>query len=289
MGGGYVAKATTKRNEASGPPLPVDAAKVKEWLRGQGYPLEMSTALECVRAGLHVVRSEYYVDPVTQKSREIDVVAWRQGPVVTDGRASAVVRVKLVIECKSGQEGPWVVFTVRDRLSNRAFIAQQPSNKLGGKILTALASHSQAHSWPLFRLPPKIGYGGVLAMKSKGENDAVYAAVAGVSTATSAMLLGQPARIRLAEVIFPVVVTAAPLFEAYMDKGNDIVVEAVDSTVIAWRNPMVGQPHTIVRLVTASAFNGFVREADMTFRSILAAAVPAGRASRTIADANGDT
>ena len=47
--------------------------RVADWLKTQGYPLEMRVASALREVGFDVSQSEYYNDPDTQTSREIDV------------------------------------------------------------------------------------------------------------------------------------------------------------------------------------------------------------------------
>jgi hypothetical protein len=52
-------------------------AAVKKWLVESDYPLlrEMEVAARFRRGGFGVSQSDFYVDPDTEKPREIDVVA----------------------------------------------------------------------------------------------------------------------------------------------------------------------------------------------------------------------
>jgi len=49
--------------------------KVEKWLNEQGYPLEMRVASVLQQGGFRVVQSEYFSDPETGDSRELDIVA----------------------------------------------------------------------------------------------------------------------------------------------------------------------------------------------------------------------
>jgi len=79
--------------------------KLHTWLEAQGYPLEMRVAKAFQIAGARVIQSEYYTDPSTEESREIDVVADWQTRI-----DNLLVRVSFVIECKSSKDKPWILF-----------------------------------------------------------------------------------------------------------------------------------------------------------------------------------
>ena len=50
--------------------------RVEDWLRDQGYPLEMRTARVFRRRGWFLHHSRRYKDPTLGKEREIDVLAF---------------------------------------------------------------------------------------------------------------------------------------------------------------------------------------------------------------------
>jgi hypothetical protein len=48
---------------------------VREWLEGEGFPLEMRVAAAFRKTGFDVRQSSFYMDPESGKGREIDVIA----------------------------------------------------------------------------------------------------------------------------------------------------------------------------------------------------------------------
>jgi len=86
-------------------------AKLRDWLRTQGYPLEMAVASAFRRNGLLVAQSEYYRDPDTHLPREIDVVVYRDSQL-----GNYALRLMLVVECKASKDKPWVLFTSHPRV-----------------------------------------------------------------------------------------------------------------------------------------------------------------------------
>lgn len=87
--------------------------KVEDWLREQGYPLELRTARTLRRQGWHLHHSRRYKDPILGKEREIDLLAFYD-----DRGADPAPRIHghFVIECKWTPKKPWVLFTAEHRL-----------------------------------------------------------------------------------------------------------------------------------------------------------------------------
>jgi len=83
--------------------------KIAEWLKTQGYPLEMEVAHIFKDAGFEVSSAEYYVDAEEQKPREIDVLASMSVQI-----QGTLFQLAYVVECKSPKESPWVSFRSRE-------------------------------------------------------------------------------------------------------------------------------------------------------------------------------
>ena len=92
--------------------MSTDPQAVLGWLREGGYPLEFETARQLRGAGLAVEQGRHCTDPITQKSREVDVVARLMDPM------SHGVRVYQVAECKGGA-------TSTSSLSGRGYESSQ--------------------------------------------------------------------------------------------------------------------------------------------------------------------
>ncbi len=113
---------------------PKDA--VDEFLRNNGYPLEMLVAKEFRKAGFEVYQSSIYVDKEKGKDREIDVTAyyWR---IVDEIQVS----IKVIIECKFAKT-PWVLFTGEiANFDNLPFPTFYCSNYAGKKLLKTLSAY----------------------------------------------------------------------------------------------------------------------------------------------------
>ncbi|NOH01035.1 MAG: hypothetical protein HND47_03175 [Chloroflexi bacterium] len=80
--------------------------QILEWLKTQGYPLELEVALAFQKEGFSVFSSDWYEDYETGELREIDVTALKW----SDTSKPRHLQVCYRIECKTSREKPWVVF-----------------------------------------------------------------------------------------------------------------------------------------------------------------------------------
>src|SRR5260370_33584405 len=102
--------------------------KILDWLRGEGYPLEMRVASVFRSLGFRVDQGTYYQDPQSSDLREIDLVV----SIQDDRTTGILMRVNYVIECKSSRTAPWVLFTSEDHgLAPPASVVQRIGSKLG--------------------------------------------------------------------------------------------------------------------------------------------------------------
>ena len=231
--------------------------KLRTWLASQGYPLELMVARHFQRTGALVVQSDYYSDPVTQESREIDVVAsWH------DDIDRIFVRVSVLVECKASRDKPWLLFSSPEtRLAAPARVAQRAGSQLARLALREIAKNNEVQALPMFQVPDCPAYGVRQGFAEKV--DVCFAAISGVAAAAAAhsklpdsqnSLLG---RLDLLEIILPVVVTDARLFSVLLDAEGELEINERDSGVLLWRNPVVGLPHTIVHVVRSSSLPTF--------------------------------
>jgi hypothetical protein len=233
--------------------------RLSKWLEHGGYPLEMVVARKFRSRRFHVQQSEFFQDPLTGQSREIDVVAMRQRDI--DGW---LIRFELVVECKKTTDRPWVVFTDPSiGLASPARVVQRAASSAGKKYLYALRDNSNLQDLSLFEIPARPGYS-IAAAFSSGE-DRAFQAVSSVAAATRSLATSMN-RTRVAEVLFPVVVIDGYLFECFLDETQKPVVRETQNAVLLWRNQVVLEPHTIIHVTTLSGFeallDGAVAAAD---------------------------
>lgn len=241
--------------------------RLSKWLEREGYPLEMMVAQTFRRAGFVTIQSEFYDDPETGKSREIDVSAWMQREL-----HDILVRVQFCIECKLSKDKPWVMFTSSDiRLADPARISQRAASILGLALLVSISQREDICNLPVFQIPERPGY--ALTQAFSTGHDVPYTAVISAAKASLAEAKDANRWSRTVgpacEIVFPVVVIDGLLFECYLKEAGEVVVEEIEAGTLVWRSPVVGMPHTIVQVVTLPAIGNFVREAFETSYALL--------------------
>ena len=233
--------------------------KIIKWLNEQGYPLEMRISASLQQKGFRVVQSEYFIDPESGDYREIDVVALVQKEI-----DDVLFRVTLLIECKLSTDKPWLLFTSKEtRLANPACVAQRAANSLGTRYLYEICNNDHVQKLSIFSLPERPAYGVTQAL-TQGK-DVCYSAATSVSKATFSTVAELDEKRRqqdenICSIILPVVVIEGQLFEVFLENRSDVVVNNIDNGTLLWRNPVLGMPHTILNIVTATAFDRFADE-----------------------------
>lgn len=240
-------------------------AKVTKWLSEQGYPLEMRVASLLQKVGFRIVQSEYFSDPDTGDSRELDVVAYKQKEV-----HNVLFRISLLIECKRSTDKPWLLFTSdKTHLAGPARVVQRAANSLGKRILHEVCRISDVQNLPIFSLPQRPAYGVTQALTTG--KDVCYSAVTSVSKASLATVAEldkkekadkKSPRLRILErnicsIVFPVVIVEGNMLEVFLDDTSNVNVGEIKNGTLLWRNPVVGMPHTIVNIVSFLSFEDF--------------------------------
>ena len=252
---------------------------MERWLREAGFPLEMRVAASFRRSRAHVVQSSYYHEASSGKLREVDVVAWSQrtawGPDV-----GADLDLVVVMECKASRKAPWVALvgeTPAALRSDRGLLDVLVNNRYYG-------AESQWVMYPsdfaFLSTPRRTAYSVTQAhstgAKDNREGDLPYLAVRQVGQATeglrresSAPRGGRPT-LRL---WLPCVVTAAPLFECWLDDSGNPQTEEVARSLLFTRLS-ADQDLVPVWLLQAGHVESFAEEvaaavANVTWRPIL--------------------
>lgn len=229
-------------------------ARVANWLKDQGYPLEIKTADSFVRAGFSVTQSDYYIDPQSEQRREIDVRAYLQKPI-----SDTFFRLATIVECKAADAKPWVVFTSdRIKLADRARVTQRSETTLGRYWLEAVSSREEVCNLSVFQLPSRPGYGMTAAFTER--LDIPYGALMAAATAAYAeSLAGNSTKQReFFSISFPVVITEAPLLACSLGEDGNLQIERVPRAVITWRNPVYRMPHCIIDVVHSDEASNFI-------------------------------
>lgn len=222
--------------------------KIKDWLKDQGYPLEFQVANELRKNRFNVIQSDYYTDPETGESREMDVIGHIQKKI-----GEVLFRITIIIECKAGKDKPWMLFSSPDaKLTEIAKIAQTPSTVLGRDFLSLLAKSKKYQEMSLFSLGVRSSFG-ITQCFTSGK-DIPYRAIKCVAKATDAKCKHESEYRShpICDIMLPFVVIQAPLYESYYEEK--IILNKIDSGTMTWRNNLISMPHSIIKIQQFKSF-----------------------------------
>lgn len=233
--------------------------KVTTWLQEQGYPLEMETAQAARQVGFDVSQSDYYVDPETEDSREIDLVV-----STSTYKSEFSLSYNLFIECKSGKSKPWLIFADPNEISSQEPIYNpirntHIGNKYADRMLSQCAIDGTINNmYPRIDTEPVIGYGMTRAFTT-GE-DIPYKAMVGACKAAlyHTDKFGEPFLSTPFLVSIPVIVLNAPLLTVtYSSKSDELEVREVEYGVIYWKQLVGGRSRIGIYVVRNTALRQF--------------------------------
>jgi hypothetical protein len=238
-------------------------SKVLNWLKKQGYSLEMRVAQVFKEAGFEVSQFETYVDPESNDLREIDVVA-------SIGRHldTIDVRVTLFVECKYARK-PWVIFTSPRRPVPFAYFSRilrgkrdihewKTQESLQGRLLARILlslGRQTITRFSFFHVPQNAGYGMTETLREDTRaKDNAYIAIMQVTKCLEAhdaeiemsfqraveeyetrvyeRGLGRSDLSVFCSIAFPVVVVKGKLFECCLDANNEPAISEVNESIV---------------------------------------------------------
>jgi len=232
--------------------------KISDWLKTQGYPLEMKVASALREKEFFVSQSAYYADPETNTSREIDIIA-------TKGDDIGFLEVALVIECKTSLDKPWVLFTSerheegRNKYFTFAILSEMARKKL---VERSWANRALKEDTPLnwFNKPPRTAFG-VTAAFSSGEDPAYKAVVGALKASIDWSRSKDEISSRTLQFVFPVVVFEGRLFESFLDANGQTITQEVEEGFITNHRSINGAYCSSVHIVIAKKLQDFCTEA----------------------------
>jgi len=231
--------------------------KIAEWLKKQGYPLEMEVAQTFRQAGFDVSSSEYYIDRQELKPREIDVLASLSTTI-----GGVLFQVTYVVECKSAKDSPWICFPSQGsaRESSVGFLARIATRE-GRRALIELSVNPDVTTTSLLGLPDRHAYGITNAFKENNK-DIPYGALRAARGAAEALVAysdemqKSPEKVGYVCIAFPLVVTSAPLFTASLGADGELDITAVEHETILRTG--FDTEYSVVEVVTASALPAYL-------------------------------
>jgi hypothetical protein len=231
----------------------IAAAKVKEWLRTQGYPLEFATARTLRAAGFDARQGRSYMDVTATggRVREIDVLAPLR-------EVDQDVSVALVAECKYTVGKPWVVLTGTAFLKPADVLEATIASDNVRPLLVGRARNPNVRGVPQFlEIPERHGFSVVTAFRTQDqESDASYRAMSQVVGAARNVWVAVTSQVW--KLVWPVVVIEGQLFETQDDGGED--VQEVGRSRIMWHGASAARP-VVVDVVTVGELEAYAQQA----------------------------
>lgn len=260
--------------------------KIRAWFEKTGYPLEMNVARAWLRAGFVTYQSEHFrdvegdldvLDPDSVRAgkvREIDVLSVQVAHEISDISPSSPSSPRelvtaFVTECKSGKtskDKPWVLLS-RERSGEPLPMPDQQTAGAGGgqAALRLLAAVPASLERSIFAVPERVAYSITRAFTDRDDEnyDVPYQACVSAAKAAKYWAWKYGTDRGSAVVVFPVVVTSAPLMQAWLGPEGRVEIAQVDRGVFLWRNPVVATV-TRVDVLTEAAMPTFAAEAKDT-------------------------
>lgn len=229
--------------------------KIAEWLNLQGYPLEMRVASALRNSGFLVQHSTYYIDPETSKSREIDIISTRHDQY-------GMVQIHFVIECKSSKK-PWILFS--------AEYTQEGLNPLQELAITSerasefITDNAQSLYDSLAWVAKKgrVGYSMTQAF-TEGQDTPYEAILSAVKASVSLYIKNENQEIWKIPFLFafPVIITASPLYECFLDKDGSMQIQEIHEGSLYFDGKIGNFTGTCIRVISESALERFKNDID---------------------------
>lgn len=223
--------------------------KVSSWVEKTGLPLELEAKAAFKQAKFQVTHSALYVDPESEKGREIDVIAYHRDPI-------GLIQKYFVVECKSGGN-PWVVLT------DSATYPYPINYSLGLVSPRVIPSLDSGWNQPRHRLGEcvsdfhRAGY--AVKQAFSGQDDAAYSTAISVLKASHAVVSEQTSQTQRLKLVFPVIVVDAPIFECRLDDEGKLKFRQVEYSEAKFTAYIPERTVSSLKIVTRKELPHFAR------------------------------
>jgi hypothetical protein len=245
---------------------------VLEWLRKEGFPLEVKVGKLCRAEGWLTFHSFAYSDPTESKLRECDIYASK----FARASGSGTMSVDLAIECKRSTGKPWVVFGEPTRSHDWLIPSMLAPGRVPDAAFVFLAGREPD---PLDFLRPKewVGFNIVKSHTSSKDGDPSNAHSALRATINAAEAFAAKNEQEFDDhpnwpphpsIVLPVLVVGAPLLlYTVADDGTEQLEPIAVAKVVAPQRRF--ETRTLITVVSEEAFPGWLDEVTAWSDSIL--------------------
>ncbi len=223
---------------------------ILKWLENSGYPLEMKVASILSNFEIPFAQSAYYIDPETNKMREIDFEIR-----LTD--STGYCQMFGIIECKHIDK-PWIIFKSENPYPGDFFtFCMYGSNSKRALIQKSI--DNKILNWEWFRPKNnKIGYGIAAAFTDKKDKtyDARMSCINAAIYEKKKLDEGGDSL----SFIFPIIIIDGDLFEAHLDVNNNINIQPLDFGMV-YSPFIIGDVQaSCVHIVTLNYFEKYLND-----------------------------
>ena len=248
------------------------SASVLDWLRREGFPLEVKVGKLCRSKGWLTFHSLAYTDPAESKLRECDIYASRF--VREDD--SGTISVDLAIECKRSIGKSWVVFGEPTRSHDWIVPSMLAPGRVADAAFVFLAGRNPD---PLDFLRPQdwVGFNVVKAHTTSKDGDpsGAHSALRATISAAEAFAAKSEQEFDIhpdwpphAPIVLPVLVIGAPLYlYTAADDGTERVEPIEVAKVVAPQRRF--EARTLITVVTEEKFPTWLDQVTAWADSIL--------------------
>lgn len=220
--------------------------QVKQWLFKTGLPLELEATAAFNAAGFGSEHSSIYVDPETQKGREIDFIAYTRDK-------TGLIQLYFVGECKSSSQ-PWVVFTNPQQYSHLTYFSLGvTSSDTRQAIEHTLITASTVT--PLLKATHVGGY--AVRQAFSKDNDPAYAAAIAALKAAYTLVNNEEHITKRLAFAMPILVVDSPIFECSLDKEGQIQLNQVPASEFLFTAMIPQRTQACIRIVSRSVLPQF--------------------------------
>lgn len=245
-------------------------SKIKNWLKSQGYPLEMEAASIASKIGFDVSLSDYFIDPEDEKPREIDLIISRK-----EFRYNSYsLSYSLCVECKSGKDKPWLLLATENYLNvreheklpiglNYLLHSSYRATKLAENVLFKSSINGEIKSiFPRLDMAPKLGYAVVQAFNQG--NDIPYKALMSASKAAADYVkrFGRSGFSIPVHIAIPIVLIDAPLYSVVRKLDGEMEVDSIEYAPVLWNTVVAGRSRNGIYVVQKEHLHNFLVECN---------------------------
>jgi hypothetical protein len=237
--------------------------KINDWLKDQGYPLEMSVASALRSCGFDVLQSSYYSDPENENAREIDVVAsWPE--------ATGCIDISFVIECKVSKKKPWLLFSTKDTLKgvSRLFAYCIHSGSAHSTLINKIGKGESFQDLPWMKKEGRTAYGITQAFTTG--DDLTFKAATGVLKAAIARKNELSKRSWKPFVfVFPIIIVDGLLFECFFNNEGEVSIENLEKSFFFFPWHIADDVGTCVHILSYGGLEKFINDAKSIADSLM--------------------